>query len=182
MTFDQGSSRVHVSCLSIAFVHSPKALFLTENRVFVLFCVNDLFQCKICLDLGIGTKALAEEMSSASRIASLVSKKAGNSSQYKLKASWAPGPDSYSLHSPARKKWATKVTSRYITAYSYILHRTSKVSHCRRIEPRIQIFGQPRPVYVPARPISMRTLCSPYYMLRVIFFWWKLLFCSKFKL
>ena len=109
-------------------------------------------------------------MSSASRIASRVSKKAGNSSQYKLKASWAPGPDSYSLHSPARKKWAKKVTYGSGGRYSYILHRTSKVFHCRKIEPRTRKFDQPRSVYVPGQPINRRTLYSPYYMLRVIFF------------
>ena len=76
LTFVQGSSRVHNSCFSIAFVQSPKFLFLTDV------------------------------INSANRIASLVSKNDGNSSQYLLKASCAISPLWWSLHNPARKKCA----------------------------------------------------------------------------
>ena len=78
-TFVQGSSRVHNSCFSIAFVQSPKFLFLTDV------------------------------INSANKIASLVSKKDGNSSQYLLNASCAISPLWWSLHNPARKKCAKHI-------------------------------------------------------------------------
>ena len=87
-------------------------------------------------------------INSANRIASLVSKNDGNSSQYLLKASCAISPLWWSLHNPARKKCA-KVFDYFMASgifeprtpsLTYFWHHISKVFHCMLWGLLLQIF------------------------------------------